>query len=99
MPIDVDNPSYGASFQAKDIPPGGFNVWSPFNSDTKYLEPSDKSFMFNLIVDDLDSALKQVQAGGAKLIGDPDDGEYGKFGWFIDPDGNKVELWEPPVLK
>jgi predicted enzyme related to lactoylglutathione lyase len=51
--------------------------------------------MFNLIVDDLDAALEQVKRGGAELVGDPQSFDYGRFGWFMDPDGNKVELWQP----
>ena len=53
--------------------------------------------MFNLIVDDLDGALGQVHTGGAQVVGEIEEHEYGRFGWFIDPDGNKVELWEPPL--
>ncbi len=48
------------------------------------------------IVDDLDGALGQVHTGGAQVVGEIEEHEYGRFGWFIDPDGNKVELWEPP---
>jgi len=73
----------------------GQTVWSAFLSDTKYFEPSAQNFMFNLIVGDLESALRQVKDGGAENIGEIDKMEYGSFGWFIDPDGNKVELWEP----
>jgi predicted enzyme related to lactoylglutathione lyase len=51
--------------------------------------------MINLMVDDLDGALEQVKEGGATLVGTPEEMEYGRFGWFLDPDGNKVELWEP----
>jgi len=51
--------------------------------------------MFNLVVDDLDGALDQVREGGAEVLGEIEESEYGRFGWFIDPDGNKVELWEP----
>ena len=50
--------------------------------------------MFNLIVDDLEETLKQVEVGGAEVIGKIEKLEYGLFGWFVDPDGNKVELWE-----
>ena len=96
MPIDIDNPTYGASFKSADIPPGGYQVWSPFKESTEYLDPSTKTFMFNLMVDDLDGALEQVAAGGATLVDDVDESEFGRFGWFIDPEGNKVELWEPP---
>ena len=51
--------------------------------------------MINLIVDELSQALTQVESGGAELIGEPESLEFGKFGWFMDPDGNKVELWQP----
>jgi predicted enzyme related to lactoylglutathione lyase len=51
--------------------------------------------MFNLVVDDLDGALAQVREGGAEIVGEIEEYEYGRFGWFLDPDGNKVELWEP----
>ena len=51
--------------------------------------------MFNFIVDDLYEALEQVVTGGATLIGEPEELEIGHFGWFVDPEGNKVELWQP----
>ena len=51
--------------------------------------------MFNLIVDDLEGALAQVREGGARIVGDMEVYDFGKFGWFMDPEGNKVELWEP----
>jgi predicted enzyme related to lactoylglutathione lyase len=81
-------------FQASGLP-HGFTVWSPFPANTDYFAPSRKEFMFNLIVDDLDGALGQVHLGGAQVVGEVEEHEYGRFGWFIDPDGNKVELWEP----
>jgi catechol 2,3-dioxygenase-like lactoylglutathione lyase family enzyme len=93
--IPVAHP-YGAVFKPESIPPGGFSVWCPFPSDTKYFDPPAREFMINLMVDDLDGALAQVKEGGAELVGEPQRDEYGSFGWFIDPDGNKVELWQPP---
>ena len=51
--------------------------------------------MFNLVVDNLEEALQQVKEGGAEIIGQIEKLEFGLFGWFVDPDGNKVELWEP----
>ncbi len=56
-----------------------------------------KEYMFNLIVDDLRGALRQVKEGGAEIIDEIQEYEFGKFGWFMDPDGNKVELWELPA--
>jgi predicted enzyme related to lactoylglutathione lyase len=82
-------------FQAGELAGHAFTVWSPFPANTDYFAPSRKDFMFNLIVDDLDAALGQVHLGGAQVVGEVEEHEYGRFGWFIDPDGNKVELWEP----
>ncbi len=89
----TDDP--GVSFMTGDLPANGFVVWSAFQADTKYFDPAKKQYMFNLIVDDLDGALQQVQSGGAELVGDVEAYDFGRFGWFMDPDGNKVELWEP----
>ncbi|HZI84645.1 MAG TPA: VOC family protein [Casimicrobiaceae bacterium] len=83
-------------FAASALPPRAFTVWSPFPGNTDYFRPSTREFMFNLIVDDLDGALGQVHLGGAQVVGEVEEHEYGRFGWFVDPDGNKVELWEPP---
>jgi predicted enzyme related to lactoylglutathione lyase len=77
------------------MPAGGCTVFSPFDADTKYFMPSKSTFMFNLIVDDLDGALRQVCLGGGRQVGDIKSFAYGRFGWFLDPEGNKVELWEP----
>ncbi len=88
--------SWGIAYFPKDIPASAQIVWSAFDSSTDYFAPSNKEFMFNLIVDDIAEAMKQVQEGGAEIIGKTEKLEYGLFGWFIDPDGNKVELWEPP---
>lgn len=84
-----------ANFFPSAMPAGGCTVFSPFMLDTEYFAPSGSSFMFNLVVDDLDGALRQVADAGATLAGDIAAYDYGRFGWFIDPDGNKVELWEP----
>ena len=86
---------YGASFTPDTIPPGGYTVWGPFKSDTEYFGPSEKPFMVNLMVDDLDGALVQVREGGATIVGKIEEYDFGRFGWFIDPEGTKIELWEP----
>ena len=92
--VPVEHP-YGATFNPDTVPVGGLTVWAPFKKDTDYFSPSKNDFMFNLMVDDLDGALAQVSEGGAEIIGDVMDEDYGRFGWFVDPEGNKVELWEP----
>lgn len=88
---------HGAALKPDTMPDNAMTVWTPFAHDTTYFGSADRQFMFNLVVDDLDGALAQVEQGGAELAGDVEEYEYGRFGWFIDPEGNKVELWEPPV--
>ena len=95
--IASESPDY-AAFMPATIPAGGCTVFSPFKADSDYFAPSTREFMFNLMVDDLDGALQQVVAAGAELAGEVQSFDYGRFGWFVDPDGNKVELWEPRAM-
>jgi len=87
----------GASFGPADMPPNSFTVWGAFSKNTEYFGDSGQSFMLNLVVDDLDAALANVAEGGCEVIPETEDHDYGRFGWFVDPDGNRVELWEPPA--
>jgi predicted enzyme related to lactoylglutathione lyase len=89
------DPQSGITFLPQDMPKNSLTVWSVFPADTTYFAPSGKEFMFNLVVDDLDGALLQVKQGGGQVVGEVQEFDYGRFGWFMDPDGNKVELWEP----
>lgn len=93
--LGITNQPYGTSFLPKDIPKGGYQLWSPFKQDTDYFGSPDQQVMINLMVDDLDACLEQVRAGGATGVRGPDDTEYGRFGWFVDPEGRQVELWQP----
>lgn len=79
----------------EDSPPG-MTMWSPFAEDTRYMEPGRASFMVNFRVADLEALLAALRAEGCEVLGKTDASEQGKFGWVIDPEGNKVELWEPP---
>jgi predicted enzyme related to lactoylglutathione lyase len=92
--FEVD-PDSGVLFHPERMPENAVTVWSPFADDTDYFAPSGKDFMLNLVVDDLEGALSQVAEGGASLIGTMEEYEYGRFGRFMDPEGNKIELWEP----
>ena len=74
----------------------GATVWSPFAQDTGYMKPSAASFMVNFRVADLEALLAALRSEGCEVIGEPQVSEQGKFGWVMDPEGNKVELWEPP---
>ena len=73
----------------------GLTVWSVAGSDSKWFSPSDSSFMINYRVDNLDEMIAQLRADGIEIIQGPESAENGKFAWIMDPDGNKVELWEP----
>ena len=77
--------------------PAATNVWSLFASDSKYFEPSEKPFMINFMVADLHALLAALREEGVTVLGNQDDATFGKFGWILDPEGNKVELWEPPA--
>ena len=77
--------------------PSGMTIWSPFAQDTKKMEPSSASFMINFRVADLDALLAALRAEDCNVIDKTESSDFGKFGWVIDPDGNKVELWEPPA--
>lgn len=74
----------------------GVTIWSPFAADTNKMAPSTAPFMLNFRVADLDALLAALRAEGCDVMDASENSEFGKFGWVIDPDGNKVELWEPP---
>ena len=74
----------------------GMTLWSPFAADTSYMAPSTAAFMVNFRVADLEALLAALRAEGCDVVDKREDSEHGKFGWVIDPDGNKIELWEPP---
>ena len=93
--LDVSSAHRSATFYPDTLPPHAFFVWAPFEEDTGYFGDTGQSFMVNLIVDDLKGCLERVQEGGATLVKDIEETEFGHFGWFIDPDGNQVELWQP----
>jgi len=88
--------THGTSFSPEAMPANAFTVWSTFASDTEYFGLLSQSFMINLVVDDLDAALANVQKAGGEVIPEKEEHDFGRFGWFVDPDGNRVELWEPP---
>ena len=74
---------------------GGLTVWHVAEKDSQWFSPSDSAFMINYRVDNLDELLAQLRAGGVDIVSGPESHENGKFAWIMDPDGNKIELWEP----
>ena len=73
----------------------GHTVWGPFEETTRYFSPSKKSFMINYRVENLEALIEQLREEGVEVVGEIEKYEYGKFGWVMDPEGNKIELWEP----
>ena len=76
---------------------GGMTVWHTAAKDSQWFAPSESSFMINYRVDDLDTLLAALRAEGCDVDARVEDCEYGKFGWVMDPEGNRVELWQPPA--
>jgi predicted enzyme related to lactoylglutathione lyase len=96
LPID----DYGASFRwidplSPDAKAPALTAWSPFKGDTTYFKPSEKPFMFNYRVENLVELLEVLKSEGVQIVGAMEEFSYGKFGWVMDPEGNKIELWEP----
>ncbi len=89
---------YGAVFewyQGADSSKKGFSQWSPFKASTTYFEPSQKDFMINYRVDNLDALVADLRTSGVQIVDTVQSVSYGKFVHIMDPDGNKLELWEP----
>src|SRR5712671_1926187 len=76
----------------------GVTAWHVAEPTTKWFSPSESSFMINYRVDNLDELLDQLKQNGVEIVSGPESDKTGKFAWIMDPDGNKVELWEPMIL-
>jgi predicted enzyme related to lactoylglutathione lyase len=74
----------------------GMTVWSVFAESSKYFDPSTSRFMINYIVQDLAEVLAALRSEGCDVAPKSEENEYGKFGWVMDPEGNRIELWQPP---
>ena len=89
----------GTAFRWADGEGNAFNgttVWNVFEGDNDYFAPSTAPFMINYRVDDLHALLKTLREEGCAVQDKVEESDYGKFGWVVDPEGNKVELWQPP---
>ena len=97
--IDVQ-PWGGAAFNWADSdgkPIGGTTAWLINSEESSQFAPGKSSFMVNYRVEDLLALVAALKAEGCNVLDKIDDSEYGKFAWVIDPEGNKVELWQPPA--
>lgn len=89
----------GAAFTWTDDqgnPMKGTTIWSIGSEQGDPFAPSRSSFMINYRVEDLGALLQALRKEGCKVLEKTDESEYGRFGWVVDPEGNKVELWQPP---
>ena len=96
--LDVE-PWGGVAFRwvTPENPSGtGTTIWNPFNEGTEYFAPSTSGFMINYRVEDLHALLARLRSEGCAVDAKVEESEYGKFGWVMDPEGNRIELWQPP---
>ena len=89
-------PGSGAMWRGVDQPESSVNVFAIFPSDTKYFGPGPSPFMINFRVDNLHELVKALREEGVQVEGKVEESDYGNFAWITDPEGNRVELWEPP---
>jgi predicted enzyme related to lactoylglutathione lyase len=75
----------------------GLTVWHVASHDSQWFSPSQSPFMINYRVDNLSELLDQLRVDGVQIVAGPESHENGKFAWIMDPDGNKIELWEPKL--
>jgi len=90
--------AYGATFETRDINnPKQINYtqWSPFKNDSDYFEPSKKEFMINYRVENIETLVAELKKSGVTILDKIESFDYGKFVHILDPEGNKIELWEP----
>jgi predicted enzyme related to lactoylglutathione lyase len=99
--LGFETTSYGTSFEWREIDPGpagtkkGLTQWTPFADNTKYFEPSTKDFMINYRVENLEALVEELKKDGVTVVDKIESYDYGKFIHILDPEGNKIELWEP----
>lgn len=96
--LGLNTNDYGATFEWReedDSSKKGSTTWSPFAESTKYFEPSAKEFMINYRVADLEALVDELKKQGVTIVDNIESFDYGKFVHILDPEGNKIELWEP----
>lgn len=94
--LGFNTDQWGSTFWWKDEEGKDCSTqWSPFKEDTHYFKPSEKEFMMNYRVENLEGLLKILKEEGVQVMDEIQVVEEGKFGWIVDLEGNKIELWEP----
>lgn len=92
---DFGGTMFSQAAVAKTFPNAGMTIWSPFEATSDYFGPSGSPFMVNLMVDDLDAVLDRAQKQGVEQVKPRESEPYGHFAWIEDPDGRRLELWQP----
>ncbi len=93
--LGIDMQPWGAQFNWADDPSEKpYSILGLFKRSTDYFDPSEAPFMLNLRVRDLDELLVKLRAKNVTIVGEPTAEEYGKFAWILDPEGNKIELFQ-----
>jgi len=95
--LGMNTNEYGSTFEFRNAErpkEKNFLQWSTFKEDTNYMEPSKASFMINYRVEDLVALVKELKAEGVTIVDEIESFDYGKFVHIMDPEGNKIELWE-----
>ena len=96
--LGFDTKPWGTNFEWRDDAnpdKKGSTAWSTFPETTKYFEPSAKEFMVNYRVDDIEALVEQLKTEGVTIVDQIEDSDFGKFVHIMDPEGNKLQLWEP----
>lgn len=95
--LGFDTTPYGTSFEwlEKETGNKGATQWNPFPESTAYFNPSEKDFMINYRVEDLESLVKELKEQGVVIVDEIESYDYGKFVHILDVEGNKIQLWEP----
>jgi len=96
--MGMNTDKYGALFEFKEANEAGgpaYLQWSPFEKETQYFKPSEKEFMINYRVENLDELLEQLKQNGVEILDEVADYEYGRFVHVLGPENQKIELWEP----
>ncbi len=100
--LGIESEKWGAVFPWKRTEEDHnetYTAWSPFKKDTPYFGTGEQAFMINYQVENLDELLATLRSEGVHVFEETDSSEFGKFGWILDGEGNKVELWQPPDQK
>lgn len=100
--LGIDAEGGGATFRWRPVDDDaeeGMTVWNAFPASTRYFEPTKAPYMINYRVANLDRMLAQLREAGAQVDDKVEDTDYGRFGWAVDPEGTRFELWEPPAAE